>query len=158
MSLRVVEWSFRNKAIESYYTRTFQPSVVAIQEGLSHEVRRLRELEALGYERRPGEFAWAEKLCYAAGYLREVDSDTVRALRPTIERDEPEWVDRIKEVWHGAWIVDSVAYWSGVPLQATLAIMLNLQDRRPAVEHPNSFSTLDARGPYTERSGEHPGT
>ncbi len=41
MSLRVVEWNFRNKGIESYYTRLFQPSVVAIQEGLSPEVRRL---------------------------------------------------------------------------------------------------------------------
>ncbi len=148
MSLRVVEWNFRNKGIESYYTRLFEPSVVAIQEGLSPEVRRLRELEALGYERMPQEFAWAEKLCYASGYLKEVDSDTVRALRPTIERDEPGWVDRINEVWQGAWIVDSVAYWSGVPLQATLAIMLNLRDRRPPPQHPDRFPPRDPHEPY----------
>ena len=91
------------------------PEVGAIQEGLSPEMRRLRELEALGYEKRPQEFAWAEKLCYAAGSLeKESDSDTVRALRPSIEQDEPEWVRRIEDVWRGYWIVESVAYWSGV--------------------------------------------
>jgi hypothetical protein len=101
LSLRVVEWNFRNKGIESYYTRFFEPSVVAIQEGLSPEVRRLRELEALGYEKRPQEFKWAETLCYAAGSLEKIDPDTVRALRPSMEHDEPEWVRRIEEVWRG---------------------------------------------------------
>jgi hypothetical protein len=134
LCLRVVEWNFRNKGIESYYTRLFQPSVVAIQEGLSPEVRRLRELEALAYETRPQEFAWAEKLCYAAVSLEEVDPATVRALRPSIEYDEPEWVRRVEAEWEGGWIVESVAYWAGVPLQATLAIMLNLRDRMPPGE------------------------
>lgn len=58
-----------------------------------------------------------------------LDSDTVRALRPTIEQDEPEWVERVKQEWRGYWNVESTAYWSGVPLQATLAILLNLRDR-----------------------------
>jgi hypothetical protein len=56
------------------------------------------------------------------GSLEKIAPDTVRALRPSIEHDEPEWVDRIKEVWWGAWIVESVAYRSGVPLPATLAL------------------------------------
>ena len=129
MSLRVVEWRFRNKGLEGYYTRDFQPSVLAVQEGLSPEARRARELEARGYEKMPQAFKWGEKFCYAAGSVREVDPDAVKALRPSIEHDEPEWVERVKKEWQRYWNVDSTAYWSGVPLQVTLAILLNLRDR-----------------------------
>ena len=129
MSLRVVEWGFRNKGLEGYYARDFEPSVLAVQEDLRSEARRARELEARGYEERPLAFKWGERFCYAAGSLLELDPDTVRALRPTIEQDEPEWVERVKEEWRGYWNVESTAYWSGVPLQATLAILLNLRDR-----------------------------
>ena len=129
MSLRVLERRFRNKGLEGYYTRDFQPSVLAVQEGLSPEARRARELEALGYEKMPQAFKGGEKFCYAAGSLREVDPDAVKALRATIEQAEPEWVWRVKKEWRGPWIVESIAYWSGVPLQATLAILLNLHER-----------------------------
>lgn len=130
MSLRVVEWRFRNKGLEGYYTRSFRPSVLAVQEDLSPEARRARELEARGYEKIPREFKWNEKFCYAVGSLREVDPDAVKALRATIEEAEPEWVRRVEKEWRGFWTVESIAYWSGVPLQATLAILLNLRDGR----------------------------
>ncbi len=100
-----------------------------VPEDLRPEARRARELEARGYEKIPRAFKWGEKLCYAAGSLREVDPDTVKALRATIEQAEPEWVRRVKKEWRGFWIVESIAYWSGVPLQATLAILLNLYER-----------------------------
>ena len=129
MSLRVMEWEFRNQGLEGYYARDFEPSVLAVQEDLRPEARRARELEARGYEERPLSFKWDDKFCYAAGSLLELDPDTVRALRPTIEQDEPEWVERVKHEWRGYWNVESTAYWSGVPLQATLAILLNLRDR-----------------------------
>jgi hypothetical protein len=129
LSLRVMEWGFRNKGLEGYYARDFEPSVLAVQEDLKPEARRARELEARGYEERPLSFKWGEKFCYAAGSLLEVDPDAVRALRPTIEQDEPEWVEQVKKEWQGYWNVESTAYWSGVPLQATLAILLNLRDR-----------------------------
>nr|MBA3474869.1 hypothetical protein [Rubrobacter sp.] len=67
MSLRVVEWGFRNKGLEGYYARDFEPSVLAVQEDLRPEARRARELEARGYEERPLAFKWGEKFCYAAG-------------------------------------------------------------------------------------------
>lgn len=129
MNLRVVEWGFRNKGLEGYYARDFEPSVFAVQEDLRPEARRARELEARGYEERPLSFKWDEKFCYAAGSVLDLDPDTVRALRPTIEQDEPEWVERVKEEWRGYWNIESTAYWSEVPLQATLAILLNLSDR-----------------------------
>lgn len=53
----------------------------------------------------------------------------MRALRPNIERDEPEWVEQVKKEWAGYWNVESTAYWSGVPIQATFAILLNLYER-----------------------------
>jgi hypothetical protein len=129
LSLRVVEWRFRNKGLEGYYTREFRPSVLVVQEDLRPEARRARELEARGYEKMGRAFKWSEKFCYAAGSLREVDPDAVKALRATIEQAEPEWVRRVRKEWRGPWIVESIAYWSGVPLQATLAILLNLDDR-----------------------------
>ncbi|MGH3085710.1 MAG: hypothetical protein ACRDSJ_00145 [Rubrobacteraceae bacterium] len=58
-----------------------------------------------------------------------MDPDAVRALRPSIEQDEPEWVERVKRERAGYWNVESTAYWSEVPLQATLAILLNLYER-----------------------------
>ncbi len=67
----------------------------------------------------------------------ELKPDTVRALRPTIEQDAPEWVERVKYEWRGYWNVESAAYWSGVPLQATLAILLNLRDSGELVVEEN---------------------
>lgn len=129
MSLRVVEWRFRNKGLEAYYTRDFQPSVLAVQEDLSPDARRVRELEACGYEKMASAFKLGEKYCYAVGSLWEVDPVSVKALRASIEQGEPGWVERVKKEWRGYWNVESLAYWSGVPLQATLAILLNLRDR-----------------------------
>ncbi|MGH3085709.1 MAG: hypothetical protein ACRDSJ_00140 [Rubrobacteraceae bacterium] len=35
--MRVVEWGFRNKGLEGYYARDFEPSVLAVQEDLRPE-------------------------------------------------------------------------------------------------------------------------
>ena len=129
MGVRVLEWEFRNKRLEGYYAHDREPAVLAVQEGLSGEARRARELEARGYEERPLSFKWGEKFCYAAGSLLELDPDTVRALRPTIEQDEPEWVERVKDEWESFRDVESTAFWAEVPLQATVAILLNLHER-----------------------------
>jgi hypothetical protein len=129
LSLRVVEWEFANKRLEGYIARDFEPAVLAVQEDLRPEARRARELEALGYDANPLGFKWREKLCYAAANVLEVDPDAVRALRPTIERDEPGWVQSVKNQWPAYRPdVESVAYWAEVPLQATVAILLNMQE------------------------------
>ncbi len=127
--VRVVEWGFRSGGLEGYYARDFEPSVLAVREDLRPEARRARELEARGYEERPLAFKWREKLLRAAGSLPEVDPDAVRALRPSIERDEPGWVESVRREWEGSWSVESAADHSGVPLQAAFAILLNLHER-----------------------------
>ncbi|MDP8944229.1 MAG: hypothetical protein M3N16_08945 [Actinomycetota bacterium] len=130
MSLRVVEWGFRNKRLEGYIARDFEPSVLAVQEDLSVEARRARELEARGYEERPLAFKWDEKFCFVAANVLEVDPDAVRALRPSIERDEPGWVESVKHQWPAYRPnIESTAYWAGVPLQATVAILFNMKER-----------------------------
>lgn len=127
--MRVLEWGFRNERLEGYVARDLDPSVLAVREDLSPEARRARELEARGYEERPLAFKWDDKLLFAASSLAEVDPDAVRSLRPSIERDEPGWVESVKREWEGSWSVESTADWSGVPLQATFAILLNLHER-----------------------------
>lgn len=127
--MRVLERGFRSKRLEGYVARNLDPSVLAVREDLSPEARRARELEARGYEERPLAFKWDDKLLFAAGGLAEVDPDAVRALRPSIEREEPGWVESVKREWEGTWSVESAADRSGVPLQATFAILLNLRDR-----------------------------
>lgn len=129
MTMRVLEWDFRNKGLEGYYARDFETSVLAVQEDLRPEARRTRELEARGYEKRPLSFKWDQKYCYAAGSLLQVDPDAVRSLRPTIEEDEPGWVEAVKREWKGYWNIESTAYWSEVPMQAVVAILLNLEER-----------------------------
>ena len=130
MGLRVVEWGFRNKRLEGYIARDLDPSVLAVQEGLVHEARRARELEAMGYEERPLAFKWNEKFCYVAANVSEVDPDAVRSLKLRIEEDEPGWVESVKRQWPAYRPnVESTAYWAGVPLQATVAILLNLHER-----------------------------
>lgn len=52
MGVRVLEWEFRNKRLEGYYAHDREPAVLAVQEGLSGEARRARELEAEGYHAR----------------------------------------------------------------------------------------------------------
>lgn len=127
--MRVLEWGFRNNRLEGYVARDLDPSVLAVREDLSREARRARELEARGYEERPLAFKWDDKLLYAAGSLPEVDLDAVRALRPSIEQDEPGWVESVKREWEECWSVEYAADRSGVPIQAALAILLNLRDR-----------------------------
>jgi len=127
--LRVVEWEFRNKGLEGYFARNPEMAVLAVQEDLRPEARRAREMEAEGYEERPSAFKWREKACYAAANVMEVDMDAVRALKPRIEREEPEWVARVKKEWEAFRDVESVAFWAEVPIQAVVAILLNLDER-----------------------------
>lgn len=131
LGLRVLEWGFRNKRLEGYYAhdRLREPAVLAVQEGLSGEARRARELEAEGYHERPSAFKRREKWCFAAANVLEVDPDSVRALRPHIEREEPDWVERVKDEWESFRDVESVAFWAEVPIQAVVAILTNLYER-----------------------------
>lgn len=94
------------------------------------EVPPHRLLEARGYEERPLAFKWNEKFCYVAANVSEVEPDAVRSLRCSIEEDEPGWVESVKRQWPAYRPnVESTAYWAGVPLQATVAILLNLYER-----------------------------
>jgi hypothetical protein len=124
--LRVVEWGFR---MEGYFARDFEMVVLAIQEDLRPEARRAREMEAEGYEERPLAFKWRQKACYTAANVLEVDPDAVRALRPRIEREQPDWVERVKDEWESFRDVESVAFWAEVPIQVVVAILLNLEER-----------------------------
>jgi hypothetical protein len=122
LGVRVLEWKFRNKRLEGYYAHDREPAVLAVQEGLSGEARRARELEAEGYHERPTAFKRREKWCFAAANVLEVDPDVVRpAGRPCIEREEPEWVERVRDEWE--------SFWAEMPLQAKVAILLNLHER-----------------------------
>ncbi len=129
IGLRVIEWAFSNAQVEGYFARDFDHAVLAIQEDLHPQARRARELEAEGYDERPLAFKWREKVCYVATNATEVDVDAVRALRPLIEREEPAWVERVKRDWGAFRDVESVAFWSEVPIQAAVAILLNLDER-----------------------------
>lgn len=130
LGVRVIEWGFRNKQLEGYYARDFDPSVLAVQEDLRPEARRARELEALGYEERPLSFKWREKACFTAAKVEDVDPDAVRALRPFIDQWEPDWVEWVKREWPlYRPDIETTAYWAGVPLQATMAILDNLHGR-----------------------------
>lgn len=96
---------------------------------LSGEARRARESEAEGYHARPTAFKRREKWCFAASNVLKVDPDAVRALQPRIEYEEPEWVERVRDEWESFRGVESTAFWVEVPLQATVAILLNLHKR-----------------------------
>lgn len=122
-------WDFRNAQLEGYFARYFDPAVLAVQEDLRPEARRTRELEAEDYHKMPLAFRWHEKACYAAANVTEVDMDAVRALRTRIEREEPERVEWVKKEWEGFRDVESVAFWAEVPIQAVVAILLNLNER-----------------------------
>ena len=105
-----------------------EPAVLAVEEGLSGEARRARELEAEGYHERPSAFKRREKWWFAAANVLEWIR-AVCALRPRIEREEPEWVERVRDEWESFRGVESTAFWAEVPLQATVAILLNLHER-----------------------------
>jgi hypothetical protein len=102
----------------------------AVGEDLSEKARTARLHEARGYYERPLAFKRRFRLCKAAARVEDVDPDAVRALRPFIERWEPEWVEWVKREWLVYRPdIESTAYWSGVPLQATMAILENLHER-----------------------------
>ena len=48
LGVRVIEWGFRNKQLEGYYARDFDPSVLAVQEDLRPEVATLFSWLGLG--------------------------------------------------------------------------------------------------------------
>lgn len=61
--------------------------------------------------------------------MLEVDPDAVRALRSKIESEQPDWVERVKDEWESFRDVELVALWVEVPIQAVVAILLNLEER-----------------------------
>lgn len=136
MPLRVYNWRFKDKSTEMLYVATDplrgQPleAAAAIREDLTETARTARLHEARGYYEQPMAFKERIKLCKAAAGVEDVDPDTVRALRPFIQQWEPEWVERVKREWLVYQLnIESTAYWSGVPLQATMAILENLYER-----------------------------
>lgn len=136
MPLRVYDWRFRDRRTEMMYVATDlfrdpeQDAGAAVEEDLTPEARAVRLYEARGYYERPLAFKRRFRLCKAAARVEDVDPDTVRALRPFIEQWEPDWVEWVKREWPGRrGDVESVAHFSGVPLQATMAILENLYER-----------------------------
>lgn len=137
MTLRVYDWRFRDEGTEMLYYEATDPlrdpawdAGAAVGEDLTPQAKAARLHEARGYYERPLAFKRRFRLCKAAARVEDVDPDTVRALRPFIEQWEPDWVEWVKREWLVYRPdIESTAYWSGVPLQATMAILDNLFER-----------------------------
>jgi len=57
------------------------------------------------------------------------DPDSVRALRPHIEREEPLWAEAVRRGWELYRDAERVSLETRVPLQAVIAILENLRER-----------------------------
>lgn len=137
MTLKVYDWRFRDEGTEMLYYNAVDPSRdltgdagAAVGEDLTPQARAARLHEARGYYKRPLAFKRRFRLCKAVARVEDVDPDTVRALRPFIEQWEPDWVEWVTREWPSYRPdIESTAYWAGVPLQATMAILDNLHER-----------------------------
>jgi hypothetical protein len=137
VTLKVYDWRFRDESTEMLYYEATDPlrepawdAGAAVGEDLTPQARVARLHEARGYYERPLAFKRRFRLCKAAARVEDVDHDTVRALRPFIEQWEPDWVEWVKREWSVYRPdIESTAYWAGVPLQATMAILDNLHGR-----------------------------
>jgi hypothetical protein len=129
MKLRIYEWRFRDRRLEALYVEDPEPAGVALREDLSPEARRARELEVRGYYSSPLAFGRRYRFCYLAANAGEVDPDSVRALRPDIEREEPVWVEAVRRGWELYRDVERVSLETRVPLQAVIAILENFKAR-----------------------------
>jgi hypothetical protein len=58
-----------------------------------------------------------------------VDPDSVRALKPDIEREEPLWAEAVRRRWELYRVVERVSLETRVLLQAVIAILENLRER-----------------------------
>ena len=99
MKLRIYDWHFRDRRLEALYVEDPEPAGVALREDLSPEARRARQLEVRGYYSNPRSFGKRYRFCYLAASAGEVDSDSVRGLRPDIEREEPLWAEAVRRGW-----------------------------------------------------------
>jgi hypothetical protein len=129
MKLRIYDWRFREERLEALYVEDPEPAGVALREDLSPEARRARELEVRGYYSSPLAFGKRYRFCYLAANAGEVDPDSVRALRPDIEREEPLWAETVRRGWELYRDVERVSLETRVPLQAVIAILENLRER-----------------------------
>ena len=129
MKLRIYDWRFRDERLEALYVEDPEPAGVALREDLSPEARRARELEVRGYYSSPLSFRKRYRFCYLAANAGEVDPDSVRALRPDIEREEPLWAEAVRRGWELYRDVERVSLETRVPLQAVIAILENLRER-----------------------------
>jgi hypothetical protein len=82
-----------------------------------------------GYYNSPLSFGKRYRFCYLAAKTEEVDPDSVRALRPDIEREEPLWAEAVRRGWELYRDVERVSLETRVPLQAVIAILENLKGR-----------------------------
>ena len=129
MKLRIYDWRFRDRRLEALYVEDPEPAGVALREDLSPEARRARELEVRSYYSSPLSFGRRYRFCYLAANAEEVDPDSVRALRPDIEREEPLWAEAVRRGWELYRDVERVSLETRVPLQAVIAILENLRER-----------------------------
>ena len=77
----------------------------------------------------PLSFRKRYRFCYLAANAGEMDPDSVRALRPDIEREEPVWAEAVRRGWELHRDVERVSLETRVPLQAVIAILKNLRER-----------------------------
>jgi hypothetical protein len=129
MKLRIYDWRFRDRRLEALYVEDPEPAGVALREDLSPEARRARELETRGYYSSPRAFGKRYRFCYLAANAGEVDPESVRALRPDIEREEPLWAQAVRRGWELYQDAERVSLETGLPLQAVVAIVQNLEVR-----------------------------
>lgn len=134
MELEVIDNAFTNEQLEAFYSEEAGSPLLALQPWLPEAAKRARELEARGYLRdrrilrqhpRPRRI-----FMYSAETPEKALRITVAALRAVVAEMEPEWVAAVAEARRYADDPRVMAAWCEIPVQAVLASLQVLKDRR----------------------------
>lgn len=103
------------------------PASVLMTRGLSYEDQDAMQAEGRCYAiKGPRE---RRKYFYDPPSIEAMDPERVRALRRCIEREHPEWVERVKWACQIDNVDHKIISYSGVPPYPAYAILLNLKER-----------------------------
>ena len=129
--LEIDDYTFDNPDLEAAYTEHPWPAGMAIKVDLRPSSKRAREIEGHGHYERPP--LTGRKTCYACDSLTEVDLVSVNAIRRTVDRMEPMWVEAVKDSTRMFNSPDMIKGWLedewGLDLQVVIAILMNLEAR-----------------------------
>lgn len=127
MRLRIKKHDLGDEGLEAYYTEHPWPSTLAIHAELSPHQRAARELEGLGYLRRPPKDG--RKFCYAPRSAHDYDPMALNAIRCVVDDHAPAWVREVKEAARMSNDPRWIAAWCELSTQVVVAILLNLESR-----------------------------